>query len=109
MCVMAWPSSGPPSGRRRLLPDVPAAAHWFADANVTGLGHVLSAAHQSVTWIGDDGRKGRRKERHWLTPCPVTDHGEHDDVWIPRIAATGAAILTRHGHIAPRLLEHEAI
>lgn len=88
---------------------MPAAAHWFVDANTTGLGHVLSAAHLPVTWIGDDGRKGRRKERHWLSPCPVRNHGEPDEVWIPAIAATGAAILTRDEHIASRLLEHEAV
>ncbi len=85
------------------------AAHWFVDANTTGLGHVLSAAHLPVTWIGDDGRKGRRKERHWLSPCPVRNHGEPDEVWIPAIAATGTAILTRDEHIASRLLEHEAV
>ena len=88
---------------------MPAKADWFTDANATGLGHVLAAAHLRVTWIGDDGRKHRRKQATWLEPCPVTDHGEADDVWIPRIAAYGAAILTRDVHIATRLLEHEAV
>jgi hypothetical protein len=84
-------------------------ADWFADANATGLGHALAAAHLPVTWIGDDGKQRRRKKAHWLEPCPVTDHGEADDVWIPKIAGYGAAILTRDEHIATRLLEHEAV
>lgn len=88
---------------------MPAAAYWFVDANVTGVGHVLSAVHLSLTWIGNDGRRGRRKERHWLSPCPVTDHGEHDDVWISRVAATGASILTRDERIASRLLELDPV
>jgi hypothetical protein len=88
---------------------VPPKADWFTDANATGLGHTLAAAHLPVTWIGDDGRKHRRKQTHWLQPCPVTNHGEADDVWIPKIAAYGAAILTRDERIATRLLEHEAV
>ena len=88
---------------------MPAAADWFVDGNLTGLGHVLAAAHLSVTWIADDGRTGRRKQRHWLQPCPVTEHGEADDEWIPKIAGAGAAILTRDEHIATRLREHEAV
>lgn len=84
-------------------------ADWFVDANATGLGHALAAAHLRVTWIGDDGQQRRRRTAYHLEPCPVTDRGEADDVWIPKIAAYGAAILTRDVHIATRLLEHQAV
>lgn len=88
---------------------MPPAADWFVDANTTGLGHVLAAAHLSFTWIGDDGVSRRRKQRYHLAPCPVTRQDENDDVWIPKIASAGATILTRDEHIATRLAEHEAV
>ncbi|GII75760.1 hypothetical protein Sru01_07420 [Sphaerisporangium rufum] len=82
-------------------------ARWYIDADALGLAHVLIRARRDVTFCGDD---GQRHHKSWtLAPCLVQDTATPDDVWIPRVAGAGLAIITRDKHISMRTAEKNAV
>ncbi len=84
-----------------------AAAEWYCDADVIGLGHTLAGLRLPVTWPGDNGV--REPIRRSLSPSPVQDTGTPDDEWIPAVARAGMAIITKDRHILERLVEIDAV
>lgn len=82
-------------------------ARWYVDADTLGLAHILVRARPDVTFCGDS---GVRHTRRWtLPPCEITQTGTPDVVWIPKVAASGLAILTRDVAILDRRREVDAV
>ncbi|GGK72037.1 hypothetical protein Sme01_08590 [Sphaerisporangium melleum] len=80
---------------------------WYVDADTLGLAHVLIRVRRDVTFCGDDGQRHRKS---WtMSPCPIQETATPDDVWIPRVAAAGLAIITRDRHIEMRTAEKNAV
>lgn len=80
---------------------------WYVDADTLGLAHILVRARRDVTYCGDDGQRHRKS---WtMAPCVIQDTATPDDVWIPRVAAAGLAIITRDKHIEMRTAEKNAV
>lgn len=82
-------------------------AEWYLDEDVLGLAEMLARAKLPVTWPGDDGM--REDARRHQAPSPVADRGVPDEEWIPLVAASGLAILTRDRHILDRTVRIDAI
>jgi len=82
-------------------------ARWYIDADTLGLAHVLIRARHDVTFPGDDGM--RHTSRWTLPPCPIQQTSVHDTEWIPQVAATGMAIISRDAAISRRRVEKDAV
>ncbi len=70
---------------------------FYVDADLLALGKALVAARFDVTYPGDLG--DRRRER---PPCPITDPGTHDRVWIPEVAHRGWVGISRDAGITKK-------
>jgi hypothetical protein len=84
-----------------------AVVRFYVDADVLGLARVLAAIRTDVTYPGDPG--GRVKGGRVRPPCPVTDPGTPDAVWIPETAKRDWLIITRDRHIREHRAEIEAV
>jgi hypothetical protein len=74
----------------------PAEVHFYVDADVLGLAHVLAALRADVTYPGDPGLVVHKRER---PACPVTSPHSKDRQWIPVVAQHRWLIITRDRHI----------
>lgn len=80
-------------------------AEWYLDEDVLGLAEMLARAKLPVTW--PDGM--REDVRRRQAPSPIAHRGVPDEEWIPLVAASGLAILTRDRHILDRTVRIDAI
>ncbi len=83
-----------------------AEVHFYVDADILGLGHVLAGLRADVTYPGDPGRTIKRRTR---PACPIENPGEKDHVWIPLVATRGWLIITRDGKIQEHRRELAAV
>lgn len=80
---------------------------WYVDADTLGLARVLIQVRPDVTFPSDDGVRPRKS---WnVGPCIISDTATPDDVWIPRVARAGLAIITRDRRIQERTAEVNAV
>ena len=84
----------------------PAQVRIYVDADIHGLGKILSALRNDVTYPGDPGAVVRRQKR---PPCPLTDPAMLDTDWIPKVASRGWLIVTRDSRISERRSEITAV
>jgi len=83
---------------------VPLRFHF--DADTIGLGKVLAAVRDDVTYPGEPGGMVRNRYR---PPCPVTDPAALDRDWIPVIAQAGLTVISRDRRIQRRPAELAAV
>lgn len=84
----------------------PAEVHFYFDADIRGLGKLLSGLRSDVTYPGDPGGEIHRRVRE---PCVVADLATPDDVWVPRVTERRWLIVTRDRHIRVRPRELAAV
>ncbi|MGH8775321.1 MAG: hypothetical protein ACRDWI_09170 [Jiangellaceae bacterium] len=84
----------------------PAEVHYYVDADVLGLAHVLTALRADVTYPGDPGGVVHKRKR---PPCPITTPNTDDDVWIPTVTANDWLIITRDSKIRVHRREITAV
>jgi hypothetical protein len=96
---------GPDSGMRK--PAKPAIVRYYIDADVLGLAKILVQVRTDVTYPGDPG--GAVKGGRVRAPCPITQTGTDDEVWIPETARQGWLIITRDRQIQEHRAEIEAV
>lgn len=84
----------------------PADVRFYVDADLVGVAKVLVSLRTDVTFPGDPGGVLHSRDR---PPCPVTEVGTRDEVWIPVAAAHGWLIVTRDRHISSRPAELAAV
>ncbi len=85
----------------------PAIVRYYVDAYVLGLAKILTQVRSDVTYPGDPG--GPVKGGRVRAPCPITDTGTDDEIWIPETARQGWLIITRDRHIQEHRAEIEAV
>jgi hypothetical protein len=88
-------------------PAKPAIVRYYVDADVLGLAKILTQVRSDVTYPGDPG--GPVKGGRIRAPCPITDTGTDDEIWIPETARQGWLIITRDRHIQEHRAEIEAV
>ena len=88
-------------------PAKPAIVRYYVDADVLGLAKILVQVRSDVTYPGDSG--GPVKGGRVRAPCPVTDTGTDDEIWIPETARQGWLIITRDRRIQEHRAEIEAV
>lgn len=74
----------------------PANVRYYVDADVRGLGKLLTQVRSDVTFPGDPGGILHKKQR---SACPVVDVQTDDDVWIAVAAEHEWVIITRDTNI----------
>ncbi len=74
----------------------PAQVRIYVDADILGLGHILGALRNDVTYPGDPGATIHKRCR---PKCPLTDTAMLDTEWIPEVAKRGWLIVTRDNNI----------
>ena len=70
----------------------PAQVRFYVDADIRGLGLILGALRNDVTYPADPGALIHKRQR---PPCPITSQDMLDPDWIPIVAARGWLIITR--------------
>jgi hypothetical protein len=95
-----------PSNTCSVSRSKPADVRFYFDADIRGLGILLSTIRPDVTYPGDPGGEVHKRVR---PPCVVTDVATLDDVWIPRVTDQGWLIVTRDRHIRTRPRELQAV
>jgi hypothetical protein len=60
----------------------PAVVRFYIDADILGVGHILSRIRPDVTYPGETGGVVHKQERQ---VCPITSTQVDDDVWIPAV------------------------
>jgi hypothetical protein len=88
-------------------PAKPAIVRYYVDADVLGLAKILVQVRGDVTYPGDPG--GPVKGGRVRAPCPITDVGTADQVWITETARQEWLIITRDRHIQDHRAEIEAV
>ena len=88
-------------------PAKPAIVRYYVDADVLGLAKILVQIRGDVTYPGDPG--GPVKEGRVRAPCPITDVGTADHVWITETARQEWLIIRRDRHIQDHRAEIEAV
>jgi hypothetical protein len=81
-------------------PAKPAIVRYYIDADVLGLAKILVQVRTDVTYPGDPG--GPVKGGRVRAPCPITQAGTDDKIWIPETARQGWLIITRDRQIQER-------
>ncbi|GAB3806494.1 PIN-like domain-containing protein [Micromonospora zhanjiangensis] len=84
----------------------PADVRFYFDADIRGLGMLLSRIRPDVTYPGDPGGEVHKRIR---PPCVVKDVATPDDAWIPQVTEQGWLIITRDRHIRVRPREIAAV
>ncbi|MGC4807190.1 hypothetical protein [Micromonospora sp. DT233] len=83
-----------------------AEVRFYFDADIRGLGMLLSGIRPDVTYPGDPGGEVHKRLR---PACVVADVSTPDDVWIPQVTEHGLLIVTRDRHIRTRPREIAAV
>ena len=89
-----------------MTPAKPAAVRGYFDADVLGLAKLVCLERADFTYPGDPGGRIKKRER---PPCPITDPGTKDSIWIPIVAARGWLIITRDRAIQDNRAEINAV
>ncbi|MDG4832917.1 hypothetical protein O7627_26945 [Solwaraspora sp. WMMD1047] len=84
----------------------PADVRFYFDADIRGLGILLSGIRPDVTYPGDPGGEVHKRVR---PPCVVSDVATLDDVWIPIVSKQDWLIITRDRKIRSRPREIAAV
>lgn len=79
---------------------------FYVDADLLGVGKVLTSLRPDVTYPGDPGGTVHKQTR---PACPVASPAALDHEWIPVTAAHGWLIITRDRHIQQRTAELNAV
>jgi hypothetical protein len=87
-------------------PAKPATVRVYFDADVLGLAKLLCRERADFTYPGDPGGRIKKRQR---PPCPITEPGTTDPVWIPQVAAHGWLIVTRDRAIQDNRAEIDAV
>ncbi len=91
---------------RGVSPPKPAVVRFYFDADLLGLGKLLSPQRADFTYPGDPGGLIRKRLR---PPCQVADPATKDLDWIPVAARAGWVIVTRDRRIQDRPAELAAV
>ena len=83
-----------------------AQVRFYVDADILGLGKILGALRNDVTYPGDPGAVLHKRQR---APCPIAGPDVLDTDWIPEVAARGWLIVTRDSMIIQNRNEIAAI
>jgi hypothetical protein len=78
----------------------------YVDADIRGLGIIIGALRNDVTYPGDPGALIHRRQR---SACPITSTAVLDVDWIPQVAARGWLIVTRDNAIIENRSEIAAV
>jgi hypothetical protein len=78
----------------------------YIDADILGLGKILGALRNEVTFPGDPGAVIHRRQR---PKCPIESPDVLDTDWIPEVAARGWLIVTRDSMIIQNRNEITAV
>ncbi len=70
--------------------------HFYFDADILGLAHIVCGLRLDCTYPGDPGLELKRKQR---PPCPIASPGTKDRDWIPEVANRGLVAITRDASI----------
>jgi PIN like domain len=89
-----------------VTPAKPAAVRVYFDADVLGLAKLVCLERADFTYPGDPGDRIKKRER---PPCPITDPGTKNSIWIPIVAARGWLIITRDRAIQDNRAEINAV
>ena len=84
----------------------PAEVRFYFDADVLGLGKIVTQLRPDATYPGDPGGVLHKRER---PACIIADPDTDDDIWIPAVAAEGWLIITRDSKIQDRRAEIAAV
>jgi PIN like domain len=84
----------------------PSRVRFYFDADVLGLAKLLVQVRNDVTFPGDLGGVLHKRRR---PPCPITERGTPDTVWIPEAAAQGWLVITRDINISANRAEIAAV
>jgi hypothetical protein len=84
----------------------PADVRFYVDADLLGLGKLLSGLRSDLTYPGDPGAVIHKRTR---PPCAITTPRTKDHAWIPAISKQGLLILTRDGKIQQHRAEVAAV
>jgi hypothetical protein len=84
----------------------PAQVRIYIDADLLGLGKIIAALRNDVTYPGDPGALIHKRQR---PPCPITTPAVLDTDWIPQVAQLGWLIVTRDSKIIDNRNEISAI
>jgi hypothetical protein len=83
-----------------------AQVRFYVDADILGLGKILGALRNDVTYPGDPGAVLHNRHR---APCPIARSDVLDTDWIPEVANRGWLIVTRDSMIIQNRNEVAAI
>jgi hypothetical protein len=83
-----------------------ATVRFYVDADIRGLGIIIGALRNDVTYPGDPGALIHKRQR---PPCPITSTGLLDVDWIPQVAARAWLIVTRDNAIIENRNEIAAV
>lgn len=83
-----------------------AVVRFYFDADLLGLGKLLSPQRSDFTYPGDPGGIIKKRPR---PPCLITDPATKDPEWIPVVASQGWVIVTRDRRIQERPNEIAAV
>jgi hypothetical protein len=83
-----------------------ATVRFYIDADIRGLGIIIGALRNDVTYPGDPGALIHKRQR---PPCPITSTGLLDVDWIPQVAARAWLIVTRDNAIIENRNEIAAV
>ena len=78
----------------------------YIDADILGLGKILGALRNDVTFPGDPGAVIHKRQR---PKCPIESPDVLDTDWIPEVAARGWLIVTRDSMIIQNRNEITAV
>jgi hypothetical protein len=83
-----------------------AEVRFYFDADILGLGKLISTVRSDVTYPGDPGGVLHRRLR---PACPITTPHTRDLEWIPVAARAGWVAITRDRHIQDHRAEIAAV
>lgn len=84
-----------------------AGVRFYVDADILGLGKLLCAVRNDVTYPGFAG--GDKMFGRVRAPCPITGTEVSDRVWIPETAGRSWLVLTRDSAIQESAAEIAAV
>jgi hypothetical protein len=83
-----------------------AAVRFYIDADIRGLGIIIGALRNDVTYPGDPRALIHKRQR---PACPIASTAVLDVDWIPQVAARGWLIVTRDNAIIDNKNEIAAV
>jgi hypothetical protein len=83
-----------------------AEVRFYFDADILGLGKLISALRPDCTYPGDPGAVIHKRQR---PPCSITATATADTEWIPQVTQEGLLIVTRDAKIQRRVAEVQAV